>query len=55
MSTSRCLGSLYGWTKQARYMSVVPWWVKLDTLTGDVVYLAHVGCSGISGNEPVVL
>lgn len=36
-------------------MSVVSWWVKLDRLTGDVVCLAHVGCSGISGNEPVVL
>lgn len=34
-------------------MSIVPWWVELDTLTGDVICLAHVAWSGISGNEPV--
>lgn len=34
-------------------MSIVPWWVKLDILTGDAMRLAHVAGSGISGVEPV--
>lgn len=32
-------------------MSIVPGWVELDTLTGDVICLAHVACAGISGSE----
>lgn len=34
-------------------MSIVPWWVKLDILTGDAMCLAHVAGSGISGGEPM--